>query len=174
MGFERHPDDPTRYRQDAPKPGWPGFTPRYVCFVSIVPENKANKNNEANRKKWADKLVALNNCPKLQGMSKYECTLAYKADLTPVGDTEPPPLSQFLTLRDTMEVIRIAYKTPDGEMPSIEDLLADESILDMYYSRDLIPKVRHYFGADQESNDKARDSNHPDLGGVYIEPFDFD
>jgi hypothetical protein len=174
MGFERHPDDTTNYRADTTKGG---FTPRYLCLVCIVPEEKAHKNNVVNRQKWAEKIIKLNNCPRLQSDYRFgNNSLYYRGDVTPTNDTALPPLSDFLTLRDTMEVIRIAYKTTTGEKPSIEDILTDDSILGKYYSQELIPRVLTLFGtgADHNNQHNAQDSGHPDLGGVYIEPFDFE
>lgn len=172
MGFERHPDDATNFRADTSKGN---FSPRYLCFVSVVPEQKAHKNNVINRQRWAENIVKLNNAPRLQNEYRYGANpLYYKGDVTPLDDTALPPLSDFLTLRDTMEVIRIAYKTTAGEKPSIEDMLTDNSILAMYYSQDLIPKVRKLFGTDEDNGKSAHDDTQPDLGGVYIEPFDFE
>ena len=176
VGFERHPDDPNAFRSDTPtkRKTTSTFNPRYHVFLSIVPENKVDKNTAANRERWAANIIKLNNSPKLQNEGRYAAVpLYYKGDVTPAVDTKLPPASDFLTLRDTMEVIRIAYKTTDGEKPSIEDLLEDESILEKYYSPDLIPKVRALYGF-RNQQAPAQDEDHPDLGGVFIEPFEFE
>ena len=172
MGFEQHPDTHTSYRSEITKTG---FDARYLCFVHTLPEDKADKNNVANREKWAKNIIKLNNCPKIQNNYQYGASpLSYKGDVTPSNEDQLPPLSEFLTIRDTMEVIRIAFTTKDKEKPEIKDLLEDDNILSLYYSQELIPKLREYFLGPKDDYDKQLQQSLPNLGGVHMPPFEFD
>lgn len=160
IGWERNPHQPNQYREDERKKAEQTMNPRYRCFVSIVPSDKAHQNNVVNRERWAKNIIKLNNCPRIQNQYRFGATpLYYKGDVTPIN-APPPPMSQFLTIRDTMEVIRIAYKTPEGEKPDIQDLLADETLLSNYYDSDLIPQVHEFFMPKRKDGDDG--TNHGD------------
>jgi hypothetical protein len=176
MGFERHPDDPACYRAD--QPNKMGYQPRYLCFVSLVPEDKVDKNNAANRQRWAENIIKLESSPFIQAQYRYtNAPLLYKGDVTPVGDAPLPPLSDFLTLRDTMEVIRHAYRTAAGEKASVQDIVVDDDVLAKYYSQELIPQVHKLFdqfgSTTPATQGNAGSDTVPDeLTGLDIPPFE--
>ena len=68
----------------------------------------------------------------------------YGGDATPKDEDKLPPMSDFLTVQDTMKYLCHAYKDDDGDADP-KEILEDEELLKMYYSEDLIPLVKKTF-----------------------------
>ena len=146
IGWEVDPTNPTSYKEDF-DPNKP-LQPRYHVFINTVADDMVHKNTPANRKKFASRIISLNNNAKIQSKYLYGGQLmVYAGDISAEDDSDAPPLSKYLTIGDTMDFVRTVYENLDtGEKPSITAVLNQQDWLNAYYSKDLIPKLKKLYG----------------------------
>ena len=148
--WEVDPQSPDQYLEDtAPDKT---LQPRYTAFIMIVPEEEKNKNTPEMRKRWAEGICFTNNQPKIAQNYKFGgSTLRFGSDITPPNNgsnSDLPPLSRFLTISDTMDIIREAYHDPNtGENPTVQEVLEQPEWLSSYYEEKHISTVFTLFNA---------------------------
>jgi len=142
--YERSRDNENENRYDEPRRGSASqVKPWYTVFCLFVGKRLVDTNTAANRELWAKGICNLNNSPAIQRAYRYgnNNTLSFAADVTPVAGPLPF-LSQFLTIRETMEAIKIAYKDPvTNVLAAEEDIIDNLDILKLYYSPEQIPRA---------------------------------
>ena len=121
---------------------------RYHVFVTFVPETSVDNNTAEARERFANGIIALNNNCRVQTEYVYgNGIFHYGGDITPEDDTHVPHLSRFLTLRDTMVVMRMSFRDPiTAREPTITDMLEQDSLLGQYYLPEHIPLVKQLYG----------------------------
>ncbi len=112
------------------------------------PQNQQQQNTQANRELWANNNIAFWNHPNYQRMCKYPEPLSYGGDITPQDETRAQPLSQWLTIRDTMDYIVQSYPS----FNTISDVLQNQQYLPWYYSAALTPFVLTHFAPLNQAN----------------------
>ncbi|CAB9503074.1 hypothetical protein SEMRO_155_G070430.1 [Seminavis robusta] len=119
-----------------------GYGRRTTCLLFILDSTgQANANTPQNRRAWVDSLVRFWNHPNTQRLFRYAERGHFRADLTPHDETAAQPLSHWLTIRDTMDVIVDSYP----QFTSIGDVLRAPLVLPFYYAQGLIPEVQAHF-----------------------------
>ena len=126
-----------------------GYTKRFPVLVNIVDDDHANLNNASNRRNFAETFVHFFNHPETQRAYTYPSLAQFAGDLTPQNEANSPHLSEYLTIRDTMEVMREALAGSDevmaGSLPSIGDVMDVEGIMEDYYSPRVLEQAQNVF-----------------------------
>lgn len=105
-----------------------------------LPESP-EQDGEAFRKQWRTLFVKLFNGRKNQAALFGANTLAYDAgDLTPRDKNKKPYLSDYLTIKHTLEVLEYAY----SRTKTRTDIVRDDEILGYYFPRDRFQAVREF------------------------------
>ena len=78
-------------------------------------------------------------------------------DLTPQDQSKLPPLSDFMTLSDAMEILCEMFRAEDGNKNTPADIISEDCILTEYYSADKIPKVRALYGLEAKARQQGID-----------------
>lgn len=105
------PAEPNHYRIFYQENGNERF---YTVFVHIFPAGHEAQNNAATRRAWANTFIHFFNHPNNQSRYTYPVEAVYAGDLTPQNQEESLPLSHYLTIRDTMTVLRgVLYDSED-------------------------------------------------------------
>ena len=149
----RDPNDPEAYLEDPPIVRRNGtcsdFRPRYMVFVSFLPECSAHKNTPQMRRDFCENICSINNHDTLQHTYDWpgpRNLLVYDGDLTPASPAESPKLSKFLTIRDVWVCIMNMLKDPETFMaPPAQEVLEDEELLLDYYDEDLLALVKQRY-----------------------------
>lgn len=140
-GVKRDPKDPARiYEYLSSKRDGSGSMKRILQNVFIrFPEGESEHGVEF-RKKWGELMVQVFNSPGIQKDLYGPNTLAYYAgDLTPKGENaETPYLSDFLTLKNTIDALEIAY----GRERSRDDIVNDDLLLSYYFPKKRVEELR--------------------------------
>ena len=136
--FLRSPSDPNRHMEIQAKGG---HMRRIITLVKTMSGHNFHRNNAHNRKLWAQHIISFWNHPNTQRMFKYPEPLSFGSDITPMDETRSLPMSEYLTIRDTMDYIVQSY----SKFKSIADVLRDERYLPYYYSAAVIPAVHQHF-----------------------------
>lgn len=140
-GVKRDPKDPSRiYEFLTNKRDGSGTVRRKLQNLFIrFPEGDKETGPEF-RKKWGELMVQVYNSPAIQHELFGPNTLAYYAgDLTPKGeDAEAPYLSDFLTLKNTIDALEIAY----GKDRTRDDIVNDNLLLGYYFPKKLVQELR--------------------------------
>ena len=139
-----NPTDPLAYKEVATGSGDNQCIRTYPVFVYIVPENLVQYNNPRNRAKWAQGLVDFLNHPKQLELYVYKSHTVYAGDLSPQVEDNAPHLSDFLTIDDTMEVLR-EVNSPTEVPCSIADVLAEPEAMKLYYSPAVLDAANRMF-----------------------------
>lgn len=143
--YEANPDAINFHKEDFNSNT--GKTAWYAVFVSIVPDEDANKNNLANRSKFAQSIIDLNNNPAIQSKYEYGGTrLHYSGDTTPSDERECATLHSLLGPNQTMNIIKNTFRDEDGSERPTEDLLSEDGLLQLYFPADYIPQLRQQHG----------------------------
>ncbi len=99
---------------------------------------RGNKSKEY-RNNWGLHMVQLHNSPKFQKQLFGNNNRAfYAGDLTPTSD-DPPYLSEFLTIRNTINIIGSSFDRALGE------LIASDAVLEQYFPRSMFQQVREFY-----------------------------
>lgn len=148
----RSPSNPNAIRLDPPK-GLNDYQPRYKNLLSFVSEEKAYMNTAKAREQIARQIMKLNNHDNMQqsGYGKRyapgpQSILEYGGDLTPSDLQQAAPLSDFLTIRDTMDIVCSLHSNPETqEASSPEDILANEEILLRFFRAGLVDEIKKIY-----------------------------
>ncbi|CAB9509763.1 hypothetical protein SEMRO_404_G135920.1 [Seminavis robusta] len=138
----RDPDNPFEHYGEVSQTG---YTRRIPVFVHAIPGKDAFRlNNHDNRQKWCNNFCKFWNAHETQGLFKYAETCRYSGDLTPQDETQAAPLSNWLTVRDTMDYILSVHS---NQFKTISDVLRSPACLRVYFSDDLLPRIREHFAS---------------------------
>ena len=168
-GFLRSKTDPKKFHED--KATSTGFKVRHRVVVVSLTEEQAKNNKQHQRKRLAEGFCVINNSSKVQinyyknrpGITKERDLLEYAGDLTPSDTDQLPKLSNYLTIGDTMDYICLSHSNEtDGSNLTCFDVVANDDLLQQYYTADLIPKVKDIYRED--SSTQSNNFNLPDLG----------
>lgn len=159
IGSQVDPGNPIYPLEDQPKPG-KTYRPRHPLFVAVLPDDKASKNTESNRKAFAESIIQVNNSDKLQREYIEKSTrpelggtlLSYGGDITP-SEGELPPMSRFLPFRDVIKLIQTIYTDDEGNTPTLEFILGWDEWMDMYFLPEHIPKIKAVYGLNDDDGD---------------------
>jgi hypothetical protein len=110
-------------------------------LVLIKTVNVATVNTPANRRRWADNIVNFWNHPDTQRNFKYPEVMSFGADITPQDETTAAHMSDFLTLRDTMDYMIHTFPC----FSTIADVLQAPQCLRHFFSPSLMPLVLSHF-----------------------------
>ena len=139
-----HPTDPLVYKEVATGSKESQRMRTYPVFVYIVPENMVKYNNPKNRAKWAQGLVEFFNHPKQMSLYTYKSHTMFAGDLSPQVESNAPPLSDFLTIDDTMTVLR-EVNSPTETPCSIADVIAEPEAMKLYYGPETLEIANRMF-----------------------------
>lgn len=141
------PDNPDQYRSMATNQG---RSRTYPVLVNILVETAREANTSANRAAWANHFVAFFNHPSNQNLFTYPVQAHYAGDLTPTNSATAPHLSDFLTVRDTMEVMREAFmETGATDLAPIGDILEKQDAMAFYYTPAALERANIIFLANR-------------------------
>jgi len=164
------PDDHHRFKEQL---STSGYNKRFPVFINIVDEVNIPLNNPANRKAWGETFEHFHNHAATQSAYSFPEDAHYSGDITPQNEDAAPFLSHFLTIQDTMEVMREAYAADaePGSLPSIGDMLDDNGAMENYYGPALIPEALQHFASYRNHLPIGKvpaanmpDHQHPDYG----------
>lgn len=119
------PGDPNNYlSQPAGSENFGRERFAYV-FVHVFPRDKASLNTAAIRRHWAEIFAKFFNCPSDLDLYDSPCEASFFGDETPFEDSEVPPLTHFLTTRDTISVATKALheQSPYQQVSSLDQVL---------------------------------------------------
>jgi hypothetical protein len=166
---QRSASDPTEIKLDPPR-GPKNYRPRCHNLLSLVSPEKAAQNTKRAREQLCRQVMKINNHDNMQRHehgSKYQANpsniLEYGGDLTPSDPQMAPPLSDFFTIRDTMDIICSTHCTESGEACSPSDILGNDEILTLCFRTNLIPEVKRFFSPEGG-----------DASGIIPEDIEFD
>ena len=151
-----------------------GFSRKLFVLVGSTDSDSAHLNTTANRRRWADAFIAFYNHPNTQRQFAFPNPAVFSADITPQNEANSPPLSQFLTIRDTMEMIQTIISQNPGELEPIGDVLENEDAMNDYYSPEHKTLARELFHSHLNhvpGNPDARFQQDADYAD--IQPFQF-
>ncbi|CAB9510846.1 hypothetical protein SEMRO_455_G146590.1 [Seminavis robusta] len=147
-----------------------GYGRRTTCLLFVLDSDaQASANTAANRRAWVDALVRFWNHPNTQRLFRYAERAHWGADLTPHDESMAQPLSYWLTIRDTMDVIVDSYP----QFTSIGDVLRAPAVLPFYYSNALIPEVQTHFAPYNNPVPDADPDGAPTFNGQEHEGGDY-
>jgi hypothetical protein len=114
------------------------------------------------RKKWGELAVSIYNSGPVQSACYGNNTLAYYAgDLSPRDETaDRPYLSDFLTIKHTLEALQVAFSAR-----SREDLLKDNSLLAHFFPQERFEEVRNFEQARENAHAYVTFENGPTFDG---------
>jgi hypothetical protein len=125
-----------------------------------IPDS-ANEDGPEFRNKWGPLLVDLHNMKRFLHKIYGSNNLAFFAgDLTPTSGKKPY-LSDYFTIKHTLEVIHYAFsdQTMDG-------ILAQDTLMQYYFPKEKIEEVREYY----KDRIKPRNENNDDQEGAPEAP----
>lgn len=155
IGYLVDKNHPTEYAEHVNKNN---YVVRRLVLVGIVPDDMVDNNTKEKRASWVNSFIKLNNSESMQQNYKYNGKALYEGDNT---EKVPQPLSSFLPIRDVMEVIEKAYDA------NAKDIMEDDDILQEYYEKGMLPKVRSLLGYDYSGGT----STASDGGGAFAAGF---
>ena len=105
-------------------------------YLIHVPDGKED---DTFRSKWGKHIVMLHNQPRfLRHLFGTRNHAYFAGDLTPEG-TEKPFMSQYLTIRHTIQMMQYTFSDK-----KIEDLLANDAIMGRFFPADMFDRVREF------------------------------
>lgn len=138
------PAEPERHRfATTPQ----GRTRTFPVLVNILPENHRAHNTPTTRSAWAAHFVAFFNHQSNQTNYTYPVQAHYAGDLTPADPSMAPCLSEFLTVRDTMEVMQEALMDAGTELATVGDVLSMTEAMDDYYAPEALQRAQTIFAS---------------------------
>jgi hypothetical protein len=134
IGREVDKQDPTKYKQDHPGSNHP-----YAVFFMMVPDESASLNTAESRRRWAKGICLANILPHVARQYSHDgAALNVASDITPPLAAKLPPLSMFLTISDTFNVMRMIYTDPStGRNPSVAEIMECVN-----GCRSILPKIK--------------------------------
>lgn len=122
-------------------------------LVHIVAGGDEAMNTSANRRRWAETFVAFFNHPANQAKYSYPLEAHFTGDLTPQNENESPEFSHYLTIRDTMTVMRVVLnETGDANdrdhldgMASVRTCLGNEAAMRDFYKPTHLEQARAFY-----------------------------
>ena len=114
-------------------------TRTYPVFVTILTPEQEQENTDEYRLAWAETFIEFHNHKTNQAQYNWFTEAEWGADLTPQNDRQCPYLSEYLTDKDTMTVIRHSVipteEQENGTMQdaTIEDVLNMPGLMEDYY-----------------------------------------
>lgn len=145
-----------------------GKTAWCPVFVSIVQDEDVERNNVANRTKFAQFIMDLNNSVAIQ--CQCECggtKLHHNGDTTPANEKECQTLHSIIGPRQTMAIMKDTFRDEDGVDLSVQALLAQDDLLKLCFPLDHIPKLKQQFGFPIKDDDSGTD----DGDGIVLPNF---
>ena len=124
-----------------------GRTRSFPVLVNILPENHRANNTTETRSAWAAHFVAFFNHPSNQTNYTYPVQAHYAGDLTPANPSMAPRMSEFLTVRDTMEVMREAFMDTGTELATVGDVMEITEAMEDYYTPGALERVQAIFAS---------------------------
>lgn len=167
-----HPNNPEECRGE--KSLNSTFERRFAVFVNILTDANRMHNTPEKREAWARVFVNYFNHPKNQAKYTYPVSGHFAGDLTPQttskDSTSLPCMSEFLTINDTMLVMREALMQEDMvDLVPVGDVLEQEDALQDYFSPAALQianrrfqHLRHHIPGQHESqnsNNNAEQEN---------------
>ena len=128
-------------------PSQTGYLRTFPLMIYIVPETLRDQNTPANRIKWGQHLVNFLNHRANQSKYTYPMEARFGGDITPQDESQAPYMSDYLTTRDTMDVMRDALSSTPGQAPSIGDVLDMPEAMAVYYSPAALNHAQDFFQA---------------------------
>ena len=129
-----------------------GCRRRACMFVGIVPEDQFETLSlDDMMSQSIETFVQYLNRPATQRMYEHHFRAEYGGDLTPADDDRLPYLSDFLTIRDTMEVARSALAADPLRPIAVVDVLQDTA-MGGYYRRRVQDDARLVFSIENLRN----------------------
>jgi len=155
------PTDPHSFREEPSSNQ--RFNRRFPVFVNIIDEENIPNNTPKNRAAWATTFEHFYNHESTQRAYTYPEEAHYAGDLTPQNEAEAPHLSHFLTIQDTMEVMREAHAgdVEPGQLPPIGDMLDDEDAMTTYYGPTAMVVALQHFASYRNHIPGGRQGPHP-------------
>lgn len=167
------PDKPMEYKEDPPNNPSSTFRPRYNVLLSYLDQDQLHKNTPQNREKWAQQIMTVNNTQSMQvyGYGQYRKSgateankLDYGGDLCPKDPKNYPPLSQYLTLSDTMKVVcKLHIHQETNEFLTPPEVLDRQDLLDKFFIKSHQSLLPNLFAAELEAF-KAGDNIEDHIG----------
>ena len=151
-----------------------GFSRRFYICVGTTDSNSAQLNNAVNRRAWAEQFVTFYNHPATQRRFTYPNHAVFAGDITPERDEDLPQMSQFLTIKDTMEIIRLLLSDNPNQLMETADILNNDDIMNDYYAPNHRQLAREEFGNaanGANNNQGGQDGAANEYGDM--EPFQF-
>lgn len=161
------PVEPNHYRIHRTENGNERF---WNVFVHIFPAGREAQNTAATRREWANTFVHFFNHPNHVNRYTFPVEAVYAGDLTPQDENEALPLSHYLTIRDTMTVLRgVLYDSEDANtqehhnfdgLATVQTCFANNEAMNDYYKAPHIPLARAFYatqlgGAGGEQEEEA-------------------
>ena len=159
IGWEVDPNDPLNYKEDnAPSKS---RNHRYNLFMHYVSTKSIENNTAQARERFASAIIRLNNHPAIQSQYNFGgALLHYGGDITPQNEEQAPALSRFLTLQDTMDVLRKTYPDPNsGKERSITDMLQQQNLLRRFFLPEHIPILHQLWDAPEGTEGNNQSGN---------------
>ena len=159
------PNNPEQYKHETSNSG---FERRFPVFINIITDANRIHNTSLKRTEWANTFVNYFNHPQNLAKYTYPVSAQFAGDLTPhaTSNTSASFLSDFLTINDTMLVMREALMQQDmTDLVPIGDILEQEDALHDYYSPTALEKAhqkfqrfRNHIPGGSSNNDHEQDS----------------
>lgn len=147
---KRHPSDPNAYLEVPPGPTSKRTTgSKQTVFLGMLSNEEAPRFDATKRRQLMDTFIFYINHQDTRVQFQYPITAEVGADLTPEDLNNRCPLSDYLTISDTMEVMRKVGGSVVGQMASIGDILDNREMMEDYYGEDVIEKVREQYQAER-------------------------
>lgn len=149
------PNDPRKYRTQFIRSSNRTRDRRWAVLVHVFPRGKKSANTATNRRRWAETFVSFFNHPNNQSRYTHPLEARFVGDVTPQDSINAPELSTYLTIRDTMLVLReVLYDTEDTVLQeyhnydgkaTIRTCLADDVAMRNYYKPEHLEPARAYY-----------------------------
>ena len=136
MHNRRHPQNPSTYLAQLTN----GYNRYYPVFTKIVGDEDLQNNTPETRRNWANTFIHFHNHHRMQMNYRYPEDAHFAGDITPQDETRCPPLSDYCTIKDTMDCMTLAYANCH-----IGQIINDAEAMTKYFSPTLHNAVRDEF-----------------------------
>ena len=134
----RHEDNPVAWKSELSD----GCNLYWPVHFRGVGETEVHLNTASNQRKWAESFIDFHNSLFIPSIYRFPEDIHFAGDLTPQNEANCPPLSDYLTINDTMKCMRMVYAgCPIGQ------ILSDQSVMNKYYAPDLHEEVQQVFAS---------------------------
>ena len=150
------------------------FKPMQPIILCFMEPGKEHLNTPAAREKFALNICNVNNSAHIQSHNLYgkfpgeQNEMVFGGDMSAPPNKRGPPLSDFLTIIDCMNILSKLYKDPATLMEKPHaDIAADDDLLQLHFSPEKISIVKHDY---LPNNDERASDEKPQMIGVDLLP----